>query len=361
MPVNGPVQSIFRGKPMMRKILGVVTTSLLAYSQVSSFCCSFLPEVAESNLSLGVGYRQDELSWHTCGCTFDPHIKYEKINIWEIGLTGKYVTCDNIYVRGYADYGWITGGRRTETDYEFQTGQEFVSSCSSSSFTEGSAFVENDAYKDSVKGNVYDVSIALGYQFRWCDDSFAVSPIVGYSWDGQHLKGKANQDCFFSDDSVMKSSCSSYSYPSSYSSCSSSSSSSDSNSAFYRTRWNGPFIGVDLEYALWCDWTVFAGYEYHWARFHASSKTGNNTKFTQNASNANGQNVFVGTSYDFCDCWTLALIGEFGYWTTKGGHSTQTLASFDVDCDNIRTQSRTKLKEVKWETASISMDLGYTF
>lgn len=357
----------------MRKIFGVLSTSLIAYSQVSSFCCSFLPEVAESNLSVGLGYRQDEIKWHTSGCTFDPHIKFKKLNIWEINIGGKYVTCDNIYMRGYADYGWITSGRRHETDFEYFTDQEFQSSSSSSSYTEGSAFVENDAFKNKVKGHVYDVSIALGYQFRWCDDSFAVSPVLGYSWNGQHITGKAHEDSFFegSSSSLTKSSSSSSSYSSyssysssSYSSSSSSSSfSSDSNrhSPFYRARWNGPFLGVDLEYALWCDWTVFAGYEYHWARFHASTKTGDQTKFSQKARNAHGQNVFVGTTWDFCDCWTASLIGEFGYWTTSGGQNFENLGSFECDCADIRVTSKTKLKEVVWETGSILVDIGYVF
>ena len=51
-----------------------------------------------------------------------------------------------------------------------------------------------------LKGHVYDAKLAVGYQFKLCDDSFAIAPLVGWSWHGQHLQDRHLRQSFFCSD-----------------------------------------------------------------------------------------------------------------------------------------------------------------
>jgi hypothetical protein len=151
----------------MRKFAVTLMTSLLVCSAASAFW----PEATDSALEVGVGYRQDSLEWKTrshfdssysgCSggsgysgfnegsyncddefCNAGPiragsHLKWRDLNIVQIDINGRYVTCDNLYLRFNADYGWITSGKNRDTDtrrfggdnfYNFDNGSEWARS-----------------------------------------------------------------------------------------------------------------------------------------------------------------------------------------------------------------------------------------
>ena len=195
----------------MRKFVVTLMASLLSCSAAFAFW----PDAAASSLEIGVGYRQDKLEWQTYGSPdsgysygdyydyydyygyggYDNYgygpgvrsvLKWKNLNIWQIEARGKYVTCDNIYLRASGDYGWVVNGRNTDTDY-ITFGDDYYDSyygygcgCDDE--------IEFAKSRSKVKGHVYDAKIALGYQFKMCDDSFSISPLIGYSWHGQHFE-----------------------------------------------------------------------------------------------------------------------------------------------------------------------------
>ena len=79
-------------------------------------------------------------------------MKWKDLNIWQIEARGKYITCDNIYLRANADYGWITSGKSTDRDNaRFRNIIVIV-------FTEAEGeFLRSHS---KVKGQVYDVRLA---------------------------------------------------------------------------------------------------------------------------------------------------------------------------------------------------------
>jgi len=194
----------------MRKFVLTLMASLLSCSAATAFW----PEATDSSLEVGVGYRQDRLEWRTSS-NFDSSsysedsyvglplnlqskLKWKDLQIWQIEAQGKYITCDNIYLRANADYGWITHGKNTDSDYvnfgETESSYESYGSESSFEFAHS---------KSKARGHVYDAKIAIGYQFKMCDDSFAISPLVGYSWHGQHIKDKHLKENFYIDETLV--------------------------------------------------------------------------------------------------------------------------------------------------------------
>lgn len=361
----------------MRKFVVTIMASLLSCSTAFAFW----PEAADSSLEIGVGYRQDRLEWRTkadsdsysydnyCGLPgLSSRLKWRNLNIWQIEAIGKYVTCDNVYLRANGDFGWITSGKNTDSDFI------------GDSYSSGSDF-EFAHSRSKARGHVYDAKIAAGYQFKLCDDTFTISPLVGYSWHGQHIKDRHLKQDFYVYDGYTtetivvennNSDSSSSSYSSSYDyfdTLSSSSYSYGGNHSKYHTRWNGPFVGFDFEYFFGCgcelDWQIFGGYEFHWAQYHAKADWNLRHDlfdgFHHRAKNAYGNVFDIGIKWDFCECWTLALKGEFQWWWADKGHDRAKI--FEANCGDVKTDCFVKipLRHVRWDSAAVSLDIGMVF
>lgn len=393
----------------MHKFVVTLMTSLLGSSAVFAFW----PEATDSSLEVGVGYRQDRIEWKTSanldesysgsyygsyyGSSYSggsyndyedvdlyvptgisSHLKWKNLSIWQIEAKGKYVTCDNLYLRANADYGWVTSGKNTDADYISLGLDDDAYSYYSDYYYSGSSYSnygeEFARSKSKVSGQVYDVKIAVGYQFKWCDDSFAISPLVGYSWHGQHLKDKhLEQEYYTLADDVDTTSARSYYSDYSYSDYSYSSGSYyysyGGEHSSYHTRWNGPFVGFDFDYRFGCgceaEWELFGTYEFHWATFNAKGHWNLREDlpegFNQHANTAYGNVFDIGIKWDFCECWTLALKGEFQWWWADHGHDSAKIAHESVG--NVQADCRVKqpLHDVRWDSASISLDIGMVF
>lgn len=365
----------------MRKLVVPIMASLLSCSAAFAFW----PEATDSSLEVGVGYRVDKLEWKTashadsgssssdsygCGLPFgvQSKLKWHDLQIWQIEAKGKYVTCDNVYLRANADYGWITHGKNTDSDY-------IDVSCSGYSSSSEFEFARS---KSKAKGHVYDAKIAVGYQFKMCDDSFAIAPLVGYSWHGQHINDNHTKQNFYVDDASFSNvnvdiaRTRAHSYSSSFSDCSSYDSygsSSDRDGSRYHTRWNGPFLGFDFDYRFGCgceaDWELFGSYEFHWAQYNAKAHWDMRKDlcdgFRHHAKNAYGNVFDIGVKWDFCECWTLALKGEFQWWWADKGHDRAKIAQ--NRCGDVKTDCFLKipLRDIKWQSASVSIDVGMVF
>lgn len=400
----------------MRKFAVTLMASLLSCSAASAFW----PEATDSSLEVGVGYRQDRLEWKTSShfdssysgynggsyAGFDgnygglidssdtnlfngipqrvsSHLKWRDLNIWQIEARGRYVTCDCIYLRANADYGWITSGKNTDTDNVRFNGSDGYNDGSDFFYGGGSDFQFARSHS-KAKGHVYDVKLAVGYQFKLCDDNFSIAPLIGYSWHGQHLQDSHLRQSFYSDsddDSFTyggyftgsRSRSSDYSYFSNDYSFESSSVESYSSYSYgkdhskYHARWDGVFIGFDFDYRFGCccEWDLFGGYEFHFAQYHAKARWDLRNDlfdgFHHRAKDAYGNVFDIGIQWDFCECWTLALKGEFQWWWADHGRDRALIAEArlgDVKTECFLSQP---LRDVKWQSAGVSIDLGMVF
>lgn len=365
----------------MRKFFVALMASLLSCSAAFAFW----PEAMESSFEVGVGYRRDDFKWVTSANVLDAtvggslfpanvrsELRWKDLDIWQIEGRFKYVTCDNIYIRANGDYGWITHGRNTDRDFlddSYSFSDSYSGSYSGYSGSEGilpvvpvvgpGGYNYGSEFSNSnsrTRGHVYDASIGIGYQFQLCDCTFAISPLVGYAWYGQHFNLRHGHN----------GSCGSGSYYSSFfDSESFYSGSINGLRSKYHTRWNGPWIGFDLDYKFWCDWSLYASYDFHWARYHAKARWNLRYDlpdgFHHRVKNAYGHVASVGVKWDFCDCWTLGLNGEFKYFRARHGRDRALVA--DASAGNVDLQCFTSipLKKVEWRSASISVDVGMVF
>jgi len=373
----------------MRKFIVTLMASLLSCSAAFAFW----PEATESSLEVGVGYRQDRLEWKTSShfnssysssdsdsdcygfglpLRLRSELKWRDLRIWQIEARGKYVTCDNIYLRASGDYGWITDGKNTDSDFVTLNNNSY-SNFNNDSYSSDFEFAHSHS---KARGHVYDAKIAVGYQFRLCDDSLALAPVLGYSWHGQHIEDRHLRQNFYLDDDTFvfngnnASQTRSYSYASfsEYGSSYSSYSYGGRHSK-YHARWNGPFIGFDFDYRFGCgcesDWEIFGGYEFHWAMYHAKARWNLRTDlfdgFHHRAKNAYGHVFDIGVKWDFCECWTLALRGEFMWWWAHHGRDRAKIAR--LDCGNVKTDCflSIPLRDIKWHSAAVMVDVGMVF
>lgn len=318
----------------MRKLFVTLMASLLSYSAAFAFW----PEAAESSFSIGVGYRQDKLEWETKADTplndhtakLSSELSWKDLNIWQIQAKGRYVNCDNIYFRGYANYGWIVDGKVTDKDF---IAFDDEGSCEEFEVARSKA--------DSDHGHVYDVSLGLGYQFRMCDDTVALTPVVGYSWHGQHLRLEHGKQCIPTEESI-----------------------SDLHSG-YKTRWYGPWLGLDFDYRFCYDWTFFASYEYHWASYRGRGDWNLREDilgdFHHRSRRAYGNTVTVGINWELCDCWTVGVTGQWQCWRAKHGRDRVKILEIEEGDIDIDCYLSSPLNHVDWHSASITVDVGMLF
>lgn len=354
----------------MRKIIFPFIASALSCSVLSAFW----PEATNSNLEIGVGYTQGQFEYVT---HVDPnnYVKanngarvpesydlittrkscWTDLNIQTIGARTNCATCDDFYFRANGNYGWITSGKH-RTDV-FQRKPQNPNEEREEERRVGTIAAH-------TRGHIYDVSIAAGYQFQYCQDVAAFSPIFGYSWRGQRLRNshfEFSNSSFSESLEVGGSSSSSRSFDLASLHIDSNIVEIDNS---YDTRWNGPFVGFDALYNLDCDWTLTAGYEYHWGKFHARTEEfvgGAKLALNQHGKSYYGHVVNLGMVWNFTDYWTLGLQYEFDFFHVHHGRQTfRAVKGSQGDIEVVGLVS-VPLKRVEWCTNSIRLTLGLVY
>lgn len=324
---------------------------------------NLIPEDHTALAEFRVGYRHDSLEFSARNRSwFDSRANWNDLNIWQIGGYASYLACDRFFFQIYGDYGWITSG-----DLNVRDGDPYL-------------HIPTDF---DVSGEVYDISIALGYRFGFYCNSFGITPLVGYLWEGRNIDNNHHRFCScWSSSSCSSSSSSSdrfISSSSSSSSCSSSSSSFDEN-ATYNSRWNGPWVGIDFSYQACGCFNVYADYEFHWAKYRANAKhLLPNTYpedlaphgFKQLIKDTNGNFLRIGVEWNFCGGWTGGIEGEYQWWEARGGYNTgahtNSCSSLCEDCSPADLRMITfcaeesTIKKLTWNTAIVTVNIGYSF
>jgi hypothetical protein len=306
------------GGIMMKKQLYLLLTCLATATQTfaggcfenTSFDCG-LDCVA--TFDLGGGVRQDKLQWKSDLPGLQTREKWNNVQSGIIEGSARFLTCETYLARFDFDYGWI-----------YNDGHQHVKRFD----TEGAEKVLLSNVSSRTKGNVYDLSGALGYQFNWCCYQYALTPMAGYSYNYQRLKNNNYRDQLNPENAELQNLDNRYTY-----------------------RWQGPWIGVGARFQPTCEWQLYAEYAYHWSRVKASVNEVfllGESGATLKARRAQGNEVTVGTSYVFCNSWSLGLKFNYKHFFGKKGK----ISTSDT-CVN--------LKGLKWTQYNGTVDLGYSF
>jgi len=267
------------------------------------------------NVAVGGGYRHDTLKWKTFAPGVEIKEKWKDLNMGIVEANAQLLVCEHYLVAVDFDYGWFDrGGRHRIRQFDLITGS-------------------SDEFRSRVKGEAYDVSGAIGYQFNWDCYRYSLAPIVGYSYNYQRFKNQREHRR--SNDS--------------------SSFASFGRRNNYRFEWNGPFLGFVSAFQPTCDWQVYFSYAYHWAwfqgRIHERSLLAGRGR--QHSNNVSGNEFCVGSTYEFCDNWFLGLNFDYKCFFANKGRFKRRLAP--------SVEERFPLRKLDWQSFYVTVDVGYVF
>lgn len=294
-----------------------------------ALCFFSLCAFADVTIDIGAGARQDSLNFNIADPTGSPDVlselEWKDLHLWLIEADFKLITCRQIYLRLRADYGMIYDGKNRDSDYA----------------GDDRTLIFSEVYCNASKGEAFDLSAGIGYQFLfWCDQ-IGLTPLVGYSHSEQHLRMYDGFQKINAFDPLAVGP-----FPGLHSN--------------YRAKWSGPWLGFDLDYSF-CDyWKLYGGFEYHWAFYRGTGHWNLRTDFIDDFKHrghfAHGTESFLGLNYDF---WgNLAFGVKVRYQTMrlhKGMHRVK------VAVDGGPVTFGTRLNEVNWHAFSVLGLLSYQF
>lgn len=300
-----------------------------------SDCCLDFDSKLYANI--GGGLRWDSLDWKSSGFLGDSsssghfNQKWKDIKIGLIEANFLFLACEHYLLKGDFDYGWVYGKNNLHSS-DFDSSD--VSDSSSSFFS-----------SKSKKGNAYDLSIGVGYQFNWDCYQIAFAPLVGYSYN--HLKLNRHRN-------------------GPYSSELDGSSSGDGGSG-HRFRLSGPWLGFAATYQATCEMQFYLDYAFHWASFRATVDNGfvvfdesaTNTRANFRNNKTYGNEVTVGGTYTLCDCWFAGLKFNYKNWWGSKGH--QHRSPYDFSDSSSSSVTDAHFRNFNWNTYTLTVDIGYTF
>lgn len=316
-------------------------TIFFAIALTSAFNLSALELGSQVNLS--GGYRNDAISAHNTitlltDATEKSFLRAEDIDLGEVGfnfrLTPPATNCNcdysflsNFYVNGSAYWGW--SGK--DSFEHSATSQDSLGTITNSLFSQGNQKVRTRDYK-----------IGVGYQLYNCDN-LVVGVVGGYASDRLHLKTSSGRTSVnstpFSDDSLY-------------------------NGFVYTQKWNGGWIGAELFYS-YCDFLINAGYEHHFADYHAKTNVPANQRGltanfsdTRKSHDSYGNIGYINIRQQLDDCVDVGLGFVYKHYQANHGHNKPQGASL---AEIGFPEGTTASSSAKWITYSILADVGYSF
>lgn len=290
-------------------------------------CCSFVSltalQIADGEFALGYTFREDGLHWSIADIDNMPNIlselTWEDLRINQVSAFARAVTTKQLYGRAFADYGRIYHGKNRDSDYgEDNRKEEFSRSIS-----------------NAGKGEVFDLSAALGYQFQFNFCRLRFVPLIGVSWEEQHLRLYDGIETLPEVEPI------------------------EGLHSSYKTRWYGPWLGFDLDYDLNENVTFIASFEYHWTVYrgigHWNLREDLLTDF-KHRSHGTGAKCQGGILYALSGNWNAAFLAGFETWSTTKGTHRVTIDTFE-GIEDIKT----RLNGVFWHSFRLSAMLTYLF
>ena len=321
-------------------ILGLILTTT---SFTHAYECDF---GIEYSIDVGVGFRQDELHWDQLLTPTEfgdpePEVitksKWEDLDIWEISVLSDVLFFDHFYARGKASFGRVVGGHN-ETDLA-----DIFTSLPVTS-------IEGKAYGSKV----HDFNVAVGYLFDICHDRIGFTPLFGYSRNVQDLRTcNTKFDDSPEDDNLF-----------------------DHAHFDYKSKWRGPWVGLDLYFWPTNDLRLFGAFEYHWGKIKATGSSDivlfeevvvdedvlaqhltSTEDFTQRAGYT-GIYLSGGFKYTFCCNWIWGVNAEYRRLSSRSTRSPSVLVSNGLIEIEVPILDQPK---IRWHSYSVMTTIGFAF
>lgn len=278
----------------------------------------------ETKFDLNAGYRTDKLNWNIASDlsgTVTPNVlselTWDTLRIAQLSGGLQLTGADGLHFRATADYGWIYAGNNQDSDY--------LGNNRTLEFSR----TNNDASGD----NVWDMSLAFGYRFRYVQDRTPtyLIPLVGYSRHAQNLRITSANQTIPATGPVP------------------------GLNSTYQSRWQGRWIGVEFLTDVPSDVNAYFRLEHHWADYSAEANWNlradleHPRSFEQDA-NGTGNIVSVGfLTVPKSSRWSIRVGLDYQRWTTDPGINR----AYFTD----GTIGATRLNSVEWKSWALSLGL----
>jgi len=299
--------------------------------------------VSTFNLGLEGGYRLDHLDWNIAGnlAGTSPNVLSElawddleilQVNTGASLIVGRPGRATAFFARANLGVGTILDGSNQDSDY---AGDNRTLEFSRSN-------------NDGGEGEVVDFSIATGPRLSFRNGAFAITPLFGYSYNGQYLTVKHGNQTL--SDSAIASAFIGGTVPplGPFPGLDSS----------YDAHWWGPWIGADVTLSPSSSWKITGSGEYHWGEYLGEANWNLRSDFAHPVSfdhQADAAGVVVALGAEWLLARNLSVTGRFSYqnYQTDSGLDRVYFSSGDI--------ASTRLNEVNWESATLMLGLLRTF
>lgn len=285
---------------------------------------------AQPSIQLLSSNRQDSLHWSIAGDADgrNPNILSELIwddlEIFQIGFSGdmKLNAKNNSriipWLKLEGSYGFIQNGYNQDSDYRDDNRTEEYSRSKSS----------------SDEGYTLDLSVGIGPQFTLLNKKLFLAPMVGYSYHEQNLTMQNGTQVIPATGAI------------------------DGLDSSYAARWQGPWVGLELNYNMTPKLIINALTEYHKANYYAVADWNLIPSFSHPESfdhHADGRGIVweLGLQYSMKENWSFIVSGDYQKWKTDPGIDQLYL-------DN-GSSLETRLNAVHWKATSFHIGLKYVF
>lgn len=298
--------------------IGLLLSLVFAASLEASF------SIVESSFSIGYTTREDQLGWNHADPSGTPDIlselKWEGLSANQATAAATFSTCNRLYFRSYATYGRIFRGKNSDRDYS-ENGREGLLASS---------------VAKAGKGELFDLSAALGYRFAIFCERLAAVPLFGLSWHEQHLRMYDGKELFPEIDEIGK------------------------LHSSYKTRWWGPWVGGDLIAQPTRLFTLFASFEYHWGQYQGKGHWNLREDFLtgfKHRARESGILLTAGGSYRFYSDYLVTLLCSYQEWCFYDG--THSRPAFGEKLELLTVKMR--LNEGYWRSFQAALLFGRSF
>ncbi|MEI8366700.1 MAG: hypothetical protein WCF65_09825 [Parachlamydiaceae bacterium] len=302
----------------MKKIFFLIVGCVSTFAQISADyygsyegCANCFGFESVLTFDVGGGYRSDNLKWkRIVSPTEEVTEQWKNIGMGLVETNARFLACEHYLFKADFDCAWFDqSGHQT---YDASTGSVLTEKLSS-----------------RTKGQAYNLSGALGYQFNFFCSRLSLAPLVGYSYNYQRFKNNQYNNELDTPETET------------------------SNHNRYKYRWNGPWVGAGISVTPYCDISFFFDYAFHWTKLQGNIGEHFSDIFTPahvNASNGFGNEYIAGIEYVFCDGWFLgAKLDYKQFWGNK--------AHYHADGD----EENTPVHDLSWNSYNITLDIGYNF
>jgi hypothetical protein len=265
------------------------------------------------NFDMGGGYRVDSLKWKTFPVAFpgrEIEQEWRNVGLGVVETNAQFLAFENYLLKGDFDFGWF-------------------SNSGSQRYIDNNLNGLSVEYKAKPKGNAYNISGGIGYQFNVDCLCLSFAPLVGYSYHQQRFKSRTYHNASDPEGNKVL---------------------ARNN---YKFRWSGPWVGFALAYQVFYEFQLYFDYSYHWARFRGNVKENffpGQLPSHLRSNNAYGNEFTVGSVYTFCDNWFIGL--KFDYKQFCGNKG-----KFQSEGD----EESSPLRKLDWQSSTLTLDIGYTF